>query len=151
LRWSEIKDGAIHLPADRCKNGRAHVLPLTDMARQIIESVPQRLDRDHLFGQRSEGFATWSHARASFKDGIATPWTLHDLRRTCATGMAEIGIEPHIVEAVLNHVSGHKDGVAGRYNHAKYEQQIRSALLRWADRVSSIVEGSERKVIALRA
>ena len=46
------------------------------------------------------------------------PWTLHDLRRTGATRMADSGVQPHIIEAVLNHVSGHKGGVAGIYNRA---------------------------------
>ena len=45
-----------------------------------------------------------------------TDWTLHDLRRTVATRMADLGVQPHIIEAVLNHVSGHKAGVAGIYN-----------------------------------
>src|SRR5215472_1028981 len=62
--------------------------------------------------------------------GVA-PWRLHDLRRSCATGMAELGVQPHIIEAVLNHVSGHKGGVAGIYNRAKYEPEMRTALQRW--------------------
>ena len=70
------------------------------------------------------------------------PWTVHDLRRTVVTGMAEIGIAPHIVEAVVNHVSGHKGGVAGVYNRAKYSQEKRAALQRWADHVERIVAGA---------
>ena len=49
-----------------------------------------------------------------------TPWMLHDLRRTAVTGMANLGIEPHVVEAVVNHISGAKAGVAGIYNRAEY-------------------------------
>jgi integrase len=69
--------------------------------------------------------------------GIA-PWTLHDLRRSCATGMAELGTQPHIIEAVLNHISGHKGGVAGIYNRARYSDEMRSALQRWADHLDKI-------------
>ena len=54
------------------------------------------------------------------------PWTLHDLRRTGATRMADSGVQPHIIEAVLNHVSGHKGGVAGIYNRAAYEPEKRA-------------------------
>jgi hypothetical protein len=79
-----------------------------------------------------------------------TPWVLHDLRRSTATGMAEAGIQPHIIEAVLNHVSGHKGGVAGIYNKASYEREMRAALALWADHVRSLVEGGERKIIPLR-
>jgi hypothetical protein len=56
------------------------------------------------------------------------PWVLHDLRRSVATHMAELGIQPHIVEAVLNHMSGHKAGVAGVYNKATYAPEKRAAL-----------------------
>ena len=66
-------------------------------------------------------------------------WTVHDLRRTVVTGMAEIGIAPHIVEAVVNHISGHKAGVAGTYNRANYSQEKRAALQRWADHLDRIV------------
>jgi hypothetical protein len=50
-------------------------------------------------------------------------WIQHDLRRSAATGTAELGIAPHIVEAVLNRVSGHKAGIAGVYNRATYEKE----------------------------
>ena len=65
----------------------------------------------------------------------------HDLRRTAVTGMAEIGIAPHIIEAVVNHISGHKGGVAGVYNRAKYSEEKRAALQRWADHVERVVAG----------
>jgi hypothetical protein len=92
----------------------------------------------------------WSYSKKHFADGCE-PWRLHDLRRTAATGLAEIGTNPHIVEAILNHVSGHKDGVAGVYNRAQYLQPMKTALAMWADHVRSVVDGSERKVVALRA
>ena len=73
--------------------------------------------------------------------GLAKPWRLHDLRRTAATIMADkLGVLPHIIEAVLNHVSGHKSGVAGVYNLAKYENEMRLALSAWADYVASLAD-----------
>ena len=62
------------------------------------------------------------------------------LPSTCATGMAELGVQPHIIEAVLNHVSGHKAGVAGIYNRARYEGEMRAALTRWAQHVEAITQ-----------
>ena len=67
------------------------------------------------------------------------PWTIHDIRRTVATGTADIGIQPHIIEAILNHVSGHKGGVAGIYNRASYAKEKAQALARWDEYVRSIV------------
>jgi integrase len=148
LRWSEIDldAGTISLPPERCKNGRAHKLTLPPMAMEIIRSVPQRVGRDHLFGDRANGFTSWAKQH-SLGDGITEPWTLHDLRRSAATHMAEIGIQPHIIEAVLNHASGHKAGIAGIYNRATYAREMKNALAVWSDHVASIVAGSERKVI----
>ena len=78
-------------------------------------------------------------------------WIQHDLRRSVATGTAELGIAPHIVEAVLNHVSGHKAGIAGVYNRATYEKEKRTALAMWADHVMAAVEGRAANVVPLRA
>jgi integrase len=149
LRWSEIHDDAIHLPPERTKNGRAHVVALTDMAREIIDSIPRRVDRDFLFGAWStDGFDTWQ-AKATFQDGISKAWTLHDLRRSVATGLANLGIQPHIIECVLNHTA-HRAGVSGVYNLSSYTREVKTALAMWADHVASITSGTERKVVPLR-
>ena len=80
----------------------------------------------------------------------ATPWILHDLRRTAATGMAELGIPPHIIEAVLNHVSGARAGVAGVYNRAAYAPEKKAALERWAAHIEGLVSGQAATVTPLR-
>lgn len=64
---------------------------------------------------------------------------MHDLRRTCATGMANLGVLPHVIEAVLNHISGHKSGVAGIYNRSTYEPEKRAALDLWANHLAVAV------------
>jgi integrase len=76
---------------------------------------------------------------------------LHDLRRSVATGMADrLGIQPHIVEAILNHASGAKRGVAGVYNRAQYLAEKKQALERWADYVLALVEGRDVNVVLMR-
>ena len=65
---------------------------------------------------------------------------MHDVRRSTVTHMAELGIEPHVIEAAINHVSGHKGGIAGIYNQATYREQKRVALQRWADWLEATVE-----------
>jgi integrase len=127
LQWSEIDKKQIILPASRTKNGREHILPLSPQALAILDRQPRRNSSAYLFGER--GFNNWSYAKAELDKRLGlAPWRLHDLRRTCATGMAELGVQPHIIEAVLNHVSGHKAGVAGIYNRARYEVEMREAL-----------------------
>jgi integrase len=151
--WSEFDLGAgtWTLPATRSKNGRSHTVSLSAAALAIVKSIP-RTDRDHLFGVRAgAGFTGWSNAKAELDQHLADavkPWRLHDLRRTVATGMADIGIEPHIIEAVLNHYSGHRKGPHGVYNVSRYERQVKAALQRWSENVLALVEGRASKVVA---
>jgi len=149
------------LPKERTKNNLPHDVPLSDAAIDIFLKVPRREEHAHLFGQSAgRPFSGWSHARKALDiriadagngaaPGSANRWTLHDIRRTVATGMAGIGIAPHIVEAVINHVSGHKGGVAGVYNKAAYTAEKRAALDRWAAHVLALVEGHESNIVAL--
>jgi integrase len=143
LRWSEIDLEArtITLPGERTKNGRPHVVPLSDSAIAIIAAIPRR-DREHVFGQGRGGFSGWSKAKAALDESakLKEAWTLHDLRRTAATIMADrLGVQPHIIEALLNHVSGHKAGVAGIYNLAAYEKEKAEALKLWASHLAAAV------------
>jgi integrase len=141
LRWSEIAGNTITIPRSRAKNGVELKLTLPPLAMQILESVPRR--GDCVFGERGKGFCRWSFWKEKLDARLGNsvkPWRLHDLRRSTATGMAEIGIEPHIIEAVLNHISGHKGGVAGVYNRARYTEATRIALQRWAAHVEAITQ-----------
>jgi integrase len=139
LKWSEVdfERGLIVLPPDRTKNKRVHELPMSTQIRAILERQP-RLG-EFVFGRK---WSSWSRGKAGLDqrlNGMAD-WRLHDLRRTAATQMAELGVLPHIIEAILNHVGGHKAGVAGIYNRARYEGEMRQALQRWADQVEASAE-----------
>ena len=162
LRWSEVRDNVIVLPSDRTKNHRAHVVPFSRAARAIIEAQPRRTNadgrpRDLIFGLAEGPFSGWSNSKEKLDTRITEAtgkplphWTPHDLRRTAATGMAELGIQPHVIEAVLNHISGHRAGVAGIYNRASYEREKRTALDLWAEHLMAIVEGRESNIRPLR-
>jgi integrase len=146
-RWS--------IPRERTKNGRPHEVPLSSSAVEVIRSSPLATSRDLLFGEGRGPFQGWSKAKAALDRRIdqsgakVAPWRLHDLRRTVATRMAELGVLPHVVEAVLNHISGHKAGVAGTYNRALYSAEKRQALELWAEHVRTTVEDTTTKVIPL--
>lgn len=155
LRWSEIDlaAGVWALPAERSKNHRPHTITMPAAALAIVRSVPSV--RDHLFGDRAGvGYTNWSRDKQQLDRRLADavkPWKLHDLRRTVATGMADIGIEPHHIEAVLGHYGGHRAGVAGVYNRASYSAAIARALERWAAHVEQLVSGKKpASVITLR-
>jgi integrase len=152
LRCVEVKDDQIELPQERTKNGREHIVPLSDAAKAILDRFP-RGDRLFVFGRDDTGYSgfTRSKERLDKRIGEIAHWTVHDLRRTAATLMAgELRIQPHIIEAVLNHVSGHKAGVAGIYNRASYEKEKRAALALWAEHLTAIVEGRLAKVVPIK-
>jgi integrase len=152
LKWSEIDFAArlIRLPSERVKNKRPHDVPLSAPAIVLMRAVPQT--RDLVFGSGANGLASFGTSKTDLDQRISAaghtmpPWVLHDLRRSVATHMAEIGVQPHIIEAVLNHTSGHKAGVAGIYNRASYEREKRQALDLWAQHVMALVEGRELAV-----
>ena len=77
-------------------------------------------------------------------------WTIHDIRRSVVTFMAELGVQPHAIEAVINHISGSKAGVAGIYNRSTYEREKATALEMWSEHLSTLIEGRESRIISLR-
>jgi integrase len=151
LRWDEIDwdTGEITIAAERTKNSIAHVIPMSNAVMQILKARyddENRGDRQFVFGLRDSGFGGWSKAKTELDKRLSAvaDFHLHDLRRTAATRMADIGIHPHHIEAVLNHISGHKGGVAGVYNRSSYASEKRIALNKWADvvlgKLSNITE-----------
>jgi integrase len=156
----EINNDLWTIPGERTKNHREHILPLSKTAKAIISTALRSTNRDFAFGNgprkkggKDRGYSGWSKSKAALDLRIlearqkllgdkAKPlpnWRLHDLRRTADTVMCDrLGVFPHIVEAVLNHVSGHKKGVAGVYNLAQYLDPMRSALDRWSDHIANI-------------
>lgn len=155
LKWGEFDPdtGLMNIPGDRTKNHRSLVLTLPAQAIEMLKAAPRRTGREFVFGGRGGAFSAWSYSKMRMDVALGktvAPWRLHDLRRTAATGMAELGVQPHIIEAILNHTSGHKAGVAGIYNRASYAREIKAALALWADHVDSIVEGRDHKVLPFK-
>jgi integrase len=144
MAWAELDRGQAlwTLPGARTKNGLPHELPLSRRALELLAELPELRGRPYVFGRRGRApFSGWSackarlDARIAAAEGAPLPaWHLHDLRRSAVTHMAEHGLaEPHVIEAIVNHSSGHRAGVAGVYNKALYRQQKRVALQRWDD------------------
>jgi len=166
LSWDEIdtKAAEIRLPASRTKSGKPHTIPLVAEPLAILTARHPVEGRRFVFGRGRAGFVAWSSAKGALDEriasarkaaGITAPmpaWTLHDFRRAASTIMhEELGVQPHIVEAVLAHV-GHRRGTAGVYNLAEYAREKRIALEKWADYVRAAVTGepTAAKVIYLR-
>jgi integrase len=119
---------------------------------EILQSQVRRADHDYVFGGRA-GFGGYSYytmalkARIAENEGALPEWRLHDLRRTFRSGLARLGVPPHVAELCVNHIKG---GVEAIYNKYRYEREIKSALAMWADHVAAIAEGGKSNIVALR-
>ena len=155
LRRSEIDfdRDLISLPPERTKNARPHEVPMSGAVRDILKA--RTGTRDFVFGVGAGGFSGWTRCKERLDrrigDELGKPlphWTVHDLRRTAATRMVDLGEGPHIVEAVLNHVSGHR--VAGIYNRSLYKAEKAQALSKWATHVLAVAKGKKSNVTPIR-
>ena len=150
LSRREVDENVITIPSDRSKNKLPHVIPLPASALAILKSVKTTTDL-YFTGQRGRLVGPWSRVKKALDAQMEIPaWRIHDLRRTTATGMNEIGVPPHIVEAVLNHQSGSRSGVAGVYNRSSLLKEKAAALSRWCDHIFALVENRAAKVIGIR-
>jgi integrase len=148
------------VPADRSKNGRAHFVPLSEPARAVVLSALELIadDAEHLFpspverGGSVQGHALTTAMRrmaariegAALKTWQAEPPSPHDLRRTVATRLSQMGTPPETVSAILNHTRG---DVTGRhYDHYQRAPEKRVALDAWATTVTEIVQGKSNVV-----
>ena len=152
LRWNEINfdEDLISLPAERTKNGHPHTIPLSPPVRDILRA--QTRTRELVFGISDTGFVGWHKAvrrlneRIVHKTGAPLPhWTIHDLRRTLATGLQRLGVRLEVTEAILNHVGGSRSGVAGIYQRHDWAAEKRRALDAWAAHVLAVVSGKKGK------
>jgi integrase len=161
MTWDELDlEGARwRIPGERAKNGQAHEIDLPPEALAILKDVPNT--GPHLFPARGggavRGFSATkrsldaeieelrrqdaSEAGAPAPKKPLAPWRIHDLRRTAATGMAALGFAPHVVERVLNHVSGTQSGLVGVYQRHDYRQERKAAITAWCAQVAAVVKG----------
>jgi integrase len=152
LRWSELVGvtdmhavaGEIRLEGARTKNNEPHIIPLSAPAITVSQKLPRVSNSDFVFTTTGKTpVSGWSRAKSKLDDGIrlATPWTIHDLRRTVATGLQKLGVGLQVIEAVLGHVSGSRAGVVGIYQRHSYDAEKRAALEAWGAHVMALVDG----------
>jgi integrase len=131
LPWAEIDlDAALwRLPGVRSKNGQPNQIPLSAAAVDLLLETPDR--GPYTFGGRRP-YGTWAHTKVALdKLSGVSEWVLHDLRRSCATHMAEaLGVEDRVIDAILNHVRRSK--VTRTYIRAHHQAAKAQALERWA-------------------
>jgi integrase len=141
LRWSEVDGDCIKLEGARTKTGVPHIIPLSTQAKSLLESLPQI--GDYVFTVTgSKPIAGWSRPKRELdKASGVTGWTIHDLRRTVATGMQKLGVTLQTVETCLGHTAGSRGGIVGVYQRHDYATEKRIALERWGQHVCNLIEG----------
>jgi integrase len=165
-RWSEFDlDKAMWtLPRERAKNDKSHLVHLSPLAIELLSELPRIGGKGFLFTTTGDtsvsGFgrardrlaaAMRDELRKSDPDAEIQPFTLHDLRRTAATGMAGLDIAHHVLDKILNHVAGKISGVARIYNRHEYETERRAALEAWSRHVESLVRDMPSNVVTIKA
>jgi integrase len=160
LRWGEVDFARdqIVLPGERTKNGLRHEIPMSPTVRQILKAQPKTVERELVFGRGTGPFSGLSRCKdrldkkiTELNDGKPLAhWTQHDLRRSFATRLSDLGVQPHVIECLLNHVGGFRAGVAATYNRASYTNEKKQALLIWDEHIASVVAGRRSVITPMR-
>jgi integrase len=151
MRWSEISgDGATWtLPSERAKNGKAHIVHLSEPAQDILKTIPRFDGSDFVFTSTGKvpvsGFSFFKRnlekAMTSTGSVPMPDWRFHDFRRAGVTWLAGHGFAPHVADKLLNHVGGTISGVAAVYQKAEFIAERKAALEAWSKHILASAEG----------
>jgi integrase len=155
MRWSEIDTAARvwTIPASRSKNKHAHTVPLALKAWNVIEALPRT--GEFVFGAaRGDGHIGGFDdikLKLDAKLNFAKAWRLHDLRRTCASGLQRLGTRVEVIESALNHRSGGLRGIVGVYQRHDFADERRIALANWANHIEQLATtGKSAKIVRIK-
>jgi integrase len=142
MTWDELDLGQ-HiwtLPKSRTKNGKQHVVHLSAQALAVLNRVPRKGPFVFtILGTRP--FHDFSKAKRMLdRLSAVSHWRLHDLRRTCVSGMARLGVAPHVADKILNHQTGTISGVAAVYQRHEFLAERQAALDLWGAHVAALIE-----------
>lgn len=147
LRWEWIGEDTLTFPASVTKNKRTHVLPLGEQTARLLSSLPRFEGIPYVFpaartcSKTTTVFNGWSKPKAKFdKECGVTDWTLHDIRRSVASGLQRLGVRLEVTERLLNHVSGTQAGIVGVYQKYSFIPEMRAAVVQWEQYLSTLRE-----------
>jgi integrase len=150
LTWDEfdLANQTWTLPASRTKNGRPHFVHLSNEATAVLNRTPTM--GAFVFSlSGTKPFQSFSAAKRELDElsGVSD-WRLHDLRRTCVSGMARLGVAPHVADKVLNHQTGTISGVAAVYQRHEFLEERKEALERWGAHVAGLMQKRADRLVA---
>jgi len=166
--WGEVNSDKHEwdIPKERCKNKKAHTVDLHPEAVRLLDRLGEPAAARRASNEEFV-FSTTGRTPVSGYSKVKRridarmqeilgdkfqPWRIHDLRRTAASGMAALGFQPHVIERVLNHVSGAQGGLVSVYQRHEYRDERKRAIMAWGDEVMRIVGSKEApsNVVPLR-
>jgi integrase len=153
LTWQELDltRRVWMIPKSRTKNAKGHVVHLSDQSMAVLSRAAQT--EPYVFSLLgTKPFQEFSRAKRRLDElsGV-TGWRLHDLRRTCVSGMARLGIAPHVADKILNHQSGTISGVAAVYQRHEFLSERQEALERWGTHIAHVMVSPESRNSVRRA
>ena len=152
LTWDELdlKQRLWTIPKERSKNGKAHLVHLSVPTLELLKR--RHRDAGFVFPSSDKPFNAFSRAKRELdKLSGVTSWRLHDLRRTCVSGMARLKIAPHVADKVINHQSGTISGVAAVYQRHEFLSERKEALELWAQHIEAVISAAAAAATASRA
>jgi integrase len=153
LAWDELDltQRIWTIPKLRTKNAKPHIVQLSDQSIAVLKRM--KTQGPHAFAfHGAKPFQDFARAKRKLDElSKVTGWRLHDLRRTCVSGMARLGIAPHVADKILNHQSGTITGVAAVYQRHEFLLERKDALERWGAHMAKIVMEVKRSSGSRRA
>ncbi len=153
MTWDELAlDNALWtIPSSRTKNEKPHIVRLSDQSITTIFNITP-IGKYVFTTNGVAPFSGFSKSKKRLNElSDVTNWTLHDIRRTVVSGMAQLGIQPHVADKILNHQSGTISGVAAVYQRHEFLEERKTALDAWGNYVQSLLENTDRdNVVSIR-
>lgn len=144
MTWDELdlEKRVWTLPGTRTKNGKPHIVHLSEPATRVIVARPKRAT--YVFTAGHKAFSAFSPSKPKLDEHAeVSGWRLHDLRRTVVSGMARLGVPPHVADKILNHASGTISGVAAVYQRHEFLEERKIALERWGVHIEEITSAKQ--------
>jgi integrase len=139
--WIDFENRTITLPATITKNKRQHTFPFGELAEVVLKRGNRKGLLFPARGKEDTVVNGWSKLKPNFDSACPIDaWTLHDIRRTCATSLAALGVPVHVTEKVLNHVSGTTGGIVAIYQRHAYLDEMRAAIKAWENHLRSLLK-----------
>ncbi len=146
MTWNELDldNDLWTIPGSRTKNEKPHFVHLSEQASAVLSSV-LNVGAFTFTSNGKTPFSGFSKAKKRLDELTSvTDWRLHDIRRTVTSGMAQLGIAPHVADKILNHQSGTISGVAAVYQRHEFLDERKTALDAWRNYVQSLLEKTDR-------